>query len=379
MEQCIIVGAGIAGLSAARMLAEAGKQVMVLEKRPHIGGNCYDEREEHGILIHRYGPHIFHTKHPEVWEFLSRFTDWRAYEHTVSACVGDRLLPIPFNLNTLTMVFAPEKAKAIEKRLLEKFGYGARVNIRQLYAMDDALIRETAAWIYTHFFLTYTQKQWGQSPEEISPEVIGRVPVVLSHDDRYFQDPYQGMPLDGYTEMFRNMVDHPNITVQCRIDSREVLTLRDGGIYYEGKPFTGDVIYTGMTDELFGYRYSPLSYRSLRLAFEYHPIDMYQPCAVVNYTINENYTRITEFRHMTGQKADGTVILKEYPIPFRDPTGEIPYYVVSTEESRERYAAYRTLAADYPRLHLLGRLAEYAYYNMDEVVLQAIRLTEKLR
>lgn len=224
MYDCIVIGAGIAGAACARKLAEeAGKKVLVIERRSHIGGNCYDVLDEYGILIHEYGPHIFHTGLEEVYEYLSRFTEWYPFGHEVVAKVGDKLIPVPFNLNTLHMVYDKEKADLLEKKLIEAYGEGSRVPIMKLRENDDPDIREIAQYVYENVFLKYTMKQWGQKPEEISPEVTGRVPVLISYDNRYFQDKYQGVPKDGFTPMFEHMLDHENIEVVLDTDCRDVL------------------------------------------------------------------------------------------------------------------------------------------------------------
>ena len=271
MYDCIVIGAGIAGAAFARKLAEeAGKKVLVIERRSHIGGNCYDVPDEYGILIHEYGPHIFHTGLEEVYEYLSRFTEWYPFGHEVVAKVGDKLIPVPFNLNTLHMVYEKEKADLLEKKLIEAYGEGSRVPIMKLRENDDPDIREIAQYVYENVFLKYTMKQWGQKPEEISPEVTGRVPVLISYDNRYFQDKYQGVPKDGFTPMFEHMLDHENIEVVLDTDCRDVLKFTGNEILFEGKPFAGDVIYTGALDELFDCKFGRLPYRSLDFHFEHY-------------------------------------------------------------------------------------------------------------
>lgn len=381
MYDCIIIGSGIAGAAAARVLAEEqGKKVLVLEKKNHIGGNCYDGKDEYGILVHWYGPHIFHTGNEEVYEWLSRFTEWYAFGHEVVARVGDKLLPVPFNLNTLKMVYGEEKAAVLEKKLVDTFGFGARVPILKLREQQDQELRAIADFVYENVFLRYTMKQWGQTPEEIDPAVTGRVPVVISYDNRYFGDKYQGMPLHGFTPMFEKILDHPNIEVRTGTDAKDALDIseEEGKVRLNGQEFTGTVIYTGPVDELFDCRFGRLPYRTLRFDFEHYDRPDYQGHGVVNYTVSEDYTRITEFKYLTGQKADSTTIVKEYPFAYTGAEGEIPYYAIMNEENNALYQKYAELAAKLPDFHLLGRLAEYKYYNIDAMAARAIALARSL-
>ena len=381
MYDCIIIGSGIAGAAAARVLAEEqGKKVLVLEKKNHIGGNCYDGKDEYGILVHWYGPHIFHTGNEEVYEWLSRFTEWYAFGHEVVARVGDKLLPVPFNLNTLKMVYGEEKAAVLEKKLVDTFGFGARVPILKLREQQDQELRAIADFVYENVFLRYTMKQWGQTPEEIDPAVTGRVPVVISYDNRYFGDKYQGMPLHGFTPMFEKILDHPNIEVRTGTDAKDALDIseEEGKVRLNGQEFIGTVIYTGPVDELFDCRFGRLPYRTLRFDFEHYDRPDYQGHSVVNYTVSEDYTRITEFKYLTGQKADSTTIVKEYPFAYTGAEGEIPYYAIMNEKNNALYQKYAELAAKLPGFHLLGRLAEYKYYNIDAMAARAIALARSL-
>lgn len=379
MFDSVIIGAGVAGSVAARELAESGRKILVLEQRKHIGGNCYDELDEHGILIHKYGPHIFHTREQKAYDYLSRFTEWYAFGHEVVANVHGTLIPVPFNLNTLHMVYDEEKARGLEKKLIDAFGMESRVPILRLREHEDPEIRQIADYVYENIFLHYTMKQWGQTPEEIDPAVTGRVPVLISYDNRYFQEPYQGMPLHGYTPMFEAMLRHPNITVETGVDARSRVTFGEKQVCLDGEPFKGEVIYTGPLDELFGCRFGRLPYRSLHFDFEYLPQEDFQGHSVVNYTVSEDFTRITEFKYLTGQKASGTTIVREYPFAYTGVEGEIPYYSIANEKNQSLYEKYRELLKDIPNVWLLGRLAEYKYYNIDAMVMKALELTEQIR
>lgn len=381
----LVVGAGYAGAVCARELAErGGKRVLVLERRDHIGGNAYDRLDEAGVLIHQYGPHIFHTNDEAVFRYLCRFTRWRDYQHRVVANIpdgrGGRITyPVPFNLTSLETAFGPEEGRRLGDKLTAAYGAEKKVTILELRQNQDPSIAALADYVYEHVFVHYTMKQWGQRPEDIDPNTTARVPVFLSRDDRYFQDTYQGMPLEGYTPMFERMLDHPSITVELGTDALGRLDLSGNTLKVDGAPFDGQVIYTGQADELFGFRFGPLPYRTLDFAFETLEQDDFQGYGTVNYTVDEDFTRITEFKHLTGQAAPGvTTIVKEYSKAYTGERGEIPYYAIINPENNALYAKYRAEADRFSNLHLLGRLAEYKYYNMDAIAGKALELAEKL-
>lgn len=377
MYDFIIIGSGFAGAVVANKIAKEGKKVLIIEKRNHIGGNCYDTLDEHGVLIHQYGPHIFHTNNEEVYEYLSQFTKWYDYSHEVVANLNGMYIPVPFNLNTLKKVYDAKKADELEEKLIREYGFGTRVPILKLRENKDEDIRAIADFVYENIFLKYTMKQWGQTPEQVDPAVTARVPVLISNDNRYFQDKYQGMPLDGFTPMFDKMLDNPNITIMLSQDAKDILEFRNDGIYYENQRFNGQIIYTGALDELFDCKYGRLPYRTLKFDFSFLKQDEYQPRAVVNYTVSEDFTRITEFKKLTGQQVNGTTIMKEYPMAYTGAKDETPYYAIMNESNKAIYEKYVNLVSEYKNFHLLGRLAEYKYYNIDGIVEKALNLVKE--
>lgn len=384
MYDSIIIGCGFAGAVAARELAEKNKKVLVIEQRSHIGGNCYDCYDGYGILIHKYGPHIFHTNIKRVYDYLSKFTKWYDYSHEVVGSIHGKMLPIPFNLNTLFLVYGEEKGMRLKEELVSTYGMESRVPILTLRQNSNKDIQAIADFVYENIFLRYTMKQWGKTPEEINPNVTARVPVLISYDNRYFQDNYQGMPLEGYTVLFKNLLHHENITVKLNTKAKDVLTIKKTNnkvteIFYNGVLFTGDIIYSGAIDELFDCEYGALPYRSLDFVWENYKQDYYQAKGVVNYTVSEKYTRITEFKYLTGQKMENnTTIVKEYSKSYHANTSDIPYYAIENEESMLLYNQYKNMIADLPNFYLLGRLAEFKYYNIDAIVDKALSLAEKI-
>lgn len=355
----LIVGAGYAGSVLAERLARgSGKQVLLIDKRPHIGGNAYDHYNDDGILIHRYGPHIFHTNSKEVFDYLSRFTDWRQYEHKVLASVDGQLVPIPINLDTINKLYGLN----LSAFQVEEFLASRAEKVDQIRTSEDVVVSKVGRELYEKFFRGYTRKQWGLDPSELDAQVTARVPTRTNRDDRYFTDAYQAMPRFGFTRMFEKMLDHPNIKVMLNTDFQEV---KDALPYRE-------LIYCGPVDEFFDYQFGKLPYRCLEFKHETHNVSRYQPVAVVNYPNEHAYTRVTEFKYLTGQEHPKTSIVYEHSCAEGD-----PYYPIPRRENAELYKKYQELA-DASGVHFVGRLATYKYYNMDQVVAQALTLYAKL-
>jgi UDP-galactopyranose mutase len=364
----LIVGAGYTGLVLAERLAsQLDQKVLVVERRKHIGGNAYDYYDENGILVARYGAHIFHTNSKRVWDYLSQFTKWRPYYHHVLAVIEGEKVPVPFNLNSLYAVFPPRFASRLEELLLDHYGFGTKIPILKLRQSTTSELRFLADYIYEKVFYGYTVKQWGFKPEELNPGVTGRVPVHISRDDRYFQDTYQAMPKRGYTEMFQQMVANPNIKVLLNTDYREIADEIE----------FNRMVYTGAIDEFFDYSHRELPYRSLRFELSYQEVEAYQEVGVVNYPSEYAFTRIAEFKHITGQRAYGTTVAVEYPEPHLRGHND-PYYPLPQEENQEHYKRYLKEAQKLEGAVLFaGRLADYRYYNMDQAVARALAVFEK--
>jgi len=360
MFDYLIVGAGFAGsVMAERLAADAGRKVLLIDRRPHIGGNAYDHYDQAGVLVHRYGPHIFHTNSKEVFDYLSRFTEWRPYQHRVQAWVDGQLVPIPINLDTVNRLYGSNMT-SFE---LEKFFESVAEPRAAIKTSEDVIVSKVGRELYEKFFRNYTRKQWDRDPSELDASVTARVPVRTNRDDRYFTDVYQAMPKHGLTRMFERMVTHPNIKILLNADFREVR---------EMIPHR-EVIYTGPIDEYFDHRFGVLPYRSLEFQFETVNQAQVQPVAVINYPNENPYTRVTEFKHLTGQDHPKTTLVYEYPRATGD-----PYYPVQRPENLELYRKYQMLAASTPGVHFVGRLATYRYYNMDQVTAQALTLYAKL-
>jgi UDP-galactopyranose mutase len=360
MFDYLIVGAGFAGsVVAERLASQLNKKVLIIDKRPHIAGNAFDHYNEEGILVHKYGPHIFHTNSKEVFSYLSRFTDWRPYEHRVLASVDGQLVPMPINLDTINKLYG----LSLTAFDVDNFFKSVAEEVDEVCTSEDVVVSKVGRELYEKFFRNYTRKQWGMDPSELDKSVTSRVPVRTNRDDRYFTDTFQAMPKHGYTAMFEKMLAHPNIKIMLNTDYHEILDVI---------PFK-EMVYTGPVDEYFDYIYGRLPYRSLEFRHQTLEEEVHLPTAVVNYPNEHAYTRVTEFKYLTGQRHPKTSIVYEYPMAEGD-----PYYPVPRPENAAIYNQYKKLADATPGVHFVGRLATYKYYNMDQVVAQALTVFKKL-
>lgn len=365
----VIVGAGLTGaVLAERLASQMRARVLVVDRRRHIAGNVFDRYNEHGVLVHEYGPHIFHTNSPEVWSYLSAFTAWRPYEHRVLASVEGRLVPVPFNLTSLEMLWPRRAAARVESRLAREFGHGAKVPVLRLAEHEDGELRAFGKYVFQTVFENYTRKQWGVSALELDPSVTARVPVLVSRDDRYFQDIYQAVPAHGYTAMVERMLARPGVHLMLNTDFREI----------KDEVGRARLIFTGALDELLDRRFGALPYRSLRFEMETRQQEAAQPVAQVNYPGTGAYTRVTEFKHLTGQRSPLTTLAYEYPLAHTPGENEA-FYPIPKAENRTLYERYRMEARSaMPGAIFAGRLADYRYYNMDQAVARALAVFKQL-
>ena len=364
----LIIGAGYAGsILAERISSQLNKKCLIVEKRSHIAGNAYDYYDNYGILVHKFGPHIFHTNSKKVHDYLSQFTEWQPYIHRVRAVVEGKSVPVPFNLNSLYELFSPKFAEKLENKLLEKYGYGLKIPILKMKETEDADLKFLSEFIYKNVIYGYTVKQWGLKPEELDSSVTARVPVFISRDDRYFQDSYQSMPKYGYTEMFSKILNHKNIHILLNCDYKDII---------EDIKFD-KIIFTGPIDEYFDYIHGALPYRSLKFDFVNYDTEIYQEVGQKNFPNNYDYTRITEFKYLSSQKHDKTTVAYEYPQAFERGINE-PYYPIPSDDNNLIYQRYK-LEADKleGKVYFVGRLAEYKYFNMDQTIGVALQIFEK--
>ena len=374
----LVIGCGLSGAVVARHLAERGRQVTIWERRDHIGGNMYDYVDEHGFLVQKYGPHTFHTKKKELYDYMCRFGRWQDYKLTCGAAWGGKYTPTPFNFTTIDTFYPAEKAELLKEKLKKAFSGRDTATVVEVLAHPDEDIRGYAEFLFQNDYAPYTAKQWGVSPSEIDPSVLKRVPLRFSYEEGYFDDPYQVMPEQSFTHFFQNLLDHPNIHIELGVEALDHIQIRNDRIFLDGVPLEIPVVYTGALDELFGGIYGRLPYRSLRFEWKYEEKDSLQDAPVVAYPQEAGYTRITEYKKLPVQTSTGTSYALEYPLTYQEGTQQEPYYPVLTEQSQQQYEQYRRAAEAVPNLICCGRLADFKYYNMDQALEQALRAFENI-
>lgn len=366
----IVVGCGLSGSVAARELAERGKKVIILEKRNHIGGNMYDEVDENGILVQKYGPHTFHTNKKELYDYMCKYEEWEPFYLKCMAQIDGKFTPTPFNFQTIDDFYEKDKAEQLKKRIREYYGDVESKAIVELLECKDELIREYANFLFDKDYSLYTAKQWGIKPSEIDVSVLKRVPVNFSYKDRYFEDTYQVMPKHSFTQFFNNLLNHENITVKLNEDALKYLEVDTDNkiVKVNGKKWDKLIVYTGPLDQLLKYKYGVLPYRSLRFDYQTKDTKSYQPAPVVAYPQEEGYTRITEYTKIPVQKKDKTKIAIEYSLPINDEKNVEPYYPVLTDVSQKRYGQYENEIKKIKNIKMCGRLAQFKYFNMDQAL-----------
>lgn len=367
-SNALVIGCGLCGGVMARHMAEQGKKVIIWERRNHIGGNMYDYMDEHGFLVQKYGPHTFHTKKRELYDYMCRYEQWKPYKLICGAVWDGKYTPTPFNFTTIDTFFSLEKAERLKDKLAKAFAGQSTATVVEVMGCPDPDIREYAEFLFQNDYAPYTAKQWGVPPSEIDPSVLKRVPLRFSYQEGYFDDDYEVMPLHSFTDFFKNMLRHPNIQVELGVEALEHLRVEGERLYLDGVAAEIPVVYTGALDELFGGIYGWLPYRSLKFEWKYTRQDSFQPAPVVAYPQERGFTRITEYKKLPAQNKPGSSYAVEYPIAYREGAKLEPYYPVLTEESQRQYAQYKALADKIPNLICCGRLADFKYYNMDQAL-----------
>lgn len=378
MSAVIIVGAGLSGCVIARCLADNGYDVAIYERKNHIGGAIYDYVNSVEVMVHEYGPHIFHTNSDEAYGFIKKFSEWHVFRHRVQGEIKGQLCPIPFNFTSIEKIFTHEKAEIYKQKLIQNIGLEKTVTIEELGRANDDDLKQLADFIYENVFLHYTIKQWGRKPEELGGDVMSRVPVRLSYKDEYFGDTYQLMPQNGYTEFLKKILDHEKIHLHLNCDADERIKIDDGKVFFDDCSFDDAIVYTGCIDRLLNYRHGVLPYRTLRFDFETKEWP-FQPVSVVNYPNAPDFTRITEFGHFYPEKQYAkSTIMREYPMEYVHNSQQEPYYPIPATESSRLYDAYRKELNKAKNFFPAGRLGSYKYMNMDVAILEGLSLAEKI-
>lgn len=375
---CLVIGCGLSGAVIARHLAQQGKQVVIWERRDHIGGNMYDYVDQHGFLVQKYGPHTFHTKEKRLYDYMCQYESWEEYRLTCGAVWNGTYTPTPFNFTTIDTFYPKEQAARLKEKLQAAFFGRNTATVVEVLAHPDPDIRGYAEFLFQNDYAPYTAKQWGVSPSEIDPSVLKRVPLRFSYEEGYFDDPYQVMPIHSFTRFFETLLDHPNIKVELGVEALEHLRISDDKLFVDSTEVFYPVVYTGALDELFDCRFGRLPYRSLRFEWKYEEIDSLQDAPVVAYPQEKGFTRITEYKKLPVQDKPGTSYAVEYPLSYQEGGHQEPYYPVLTEESQRQYTKYQGLAEKVRNLICCGRLADFKYYNMDQALERALTVCENL-
>jgi len=372
-----VIGSGIVGCVIAHEMAEKGKEVVVWERRNHTGGNLYDFTDDYGVHIHLYGPHIFHTKIERVWEYVNRFCKFEDYNLVCGSVIDGKCVPTSFDFLSVDTFF-PKEAEKMKEHIKKVFGNQKSATVLEMLDCKDEYVQKFAQYLYDKDYAPYTAKQWGIKLEEVDRDIFKRVPILFSYGSKYFDDPHQAIPAEGYTELIDNLLAHKNISVHMDFEALEHLSIRNGTLFIDGMEADGTVIYTGPIDELFECKYGKLPYRSLRFEWKHDDIDSFQDMPVVAYPQAEGYTRITEYKKLPYQNVKGTTYAVEYPLPYRHGESNEPYYPVLTDESKDLFEKYRSMAAGIKNLVCCGRLADFKYYNMDQAIERALTVAGQL-
>lgn len=376
-DKFYIIGSGIVGCVIAHELAEKGKEIVVWERRNHTGGNLFDFTDDYGVRVQLYGPHIFHTKIKRVWEYVNRFCEFKDYNLVCGSVIDGKCVPTSFDFQSVDTFF-PEEAEKIKEHIKIVFGDQKSATILEMLDCGDEYVRKFAQYLYDKDYAPYTAKQWGIKPEEVDRDIFKRVPVIFSYGSKYFSDPYQALPVRGYTELIDNLLTHINISVYTNFEALEHLSIKNGILFIDGMKADGSVVYTGPIDELFECKFGRLPYRSLQFEWKHDDIDSFQDMPVVAYPQAVGYTRITEYKKLPDQDVKGTTYAVEYPLPYRRGENNEPYYPVLTDESKELFEKYSRMAAETENLICCGRLADFKYYNMDQAIDRALTVAEQL-
>lgn len=374
----LVVGCGLTGSVIARFLAEHGKQVIIWERRNHIGGNMFDYTDEHGFLVQKYGPHTFHTTKRDLYEYMCQYEQWYNYYVKCGAIWDGKYTPTPFNFTTIDIFYNSNHAELLKTKLINAFPGRKTATVLEVLNHPDSDIREYAEFLFKNDYAPYTAKQWGISPQEIDVSVLERVPLRFSYEDGYFDDEYQVMPCHSFTHFFENLLNHPNIKIELSVDALERLHVEDKNLFLDGEKVNFQVIYTGALDELLGNMYGSLPYRSLRFDWKFKDIDSLQDAAIVAYPQEDEYTRITEFKKIPIQDKKGTSYAVEYPLHYKEGQGMEPYYPVLTDASHIQYGKYKQLADKISNFIYCGRLADFKYYNMDQALERALSICQSI-